>query len=373
MKIKILAISHAFVKKINLSFYEKLSLTKNFQVSCVVPASYLYNGKKIYPDFKKKNKLISIIKSNIINSSTRFIFFKNLNKIIKKEKPNIVVLDNDTVSLQSLYLIFFSFFFSYKICYFCNENNINNVFSDLKFKKIIKFIVIFFINFFIKSKIYKIFCYTKQIKSNYDFLGYKKKTIVMPLGYNEEIFKLKRKKTKKKLVISYFGRITPEKGLHILLKSLKNINFKKWQFFLDIDQVENKLYFSEIKKTIQNNFEKNKIKYISCDHYSIAKYMSISDIVVLPSIHEEQYGRVIQEAVACGAITVGSNIGGIPEIIKDKDLLFEPGNHEQLSKILNKLNDKRYLDKKFKKLYRSIKNERTIKKQIKIFINNLGK
>ena len=52
--------------------------------------------------------------------------------------------------------------------------------------------------------------------------------------------------------------------------------------------------------------------------------MRLSDIIVLPSLHEEQYGRVIQEAVACGNVAVGSNIGAIPEIIKDKHLLFNP-------------------------------------------------
>ena len=46
--------------------------------------------------------------------------------------------------------------------------------------------------------------------------------------------------------------------------------------------------------------------------------MRSSDIIVLPSLHEEQYGRVIQEGIACGNVAVGSNIGAIPEIIKDR-------------------------------------------------------
>ena len=45
--------------------------------------------------------------------------------------------------------------------------------------------------------------------------------------------------------------------------------------------------------------------------------MRLSDIIVLPSLHEEQYGRVIQESAACGSIVIGSKIGAIPEILID--------------------------------------------------------
>ena len=51
--------------------------------------------------------------------------------------------------------------------------------------------------------------------------------------------------------------------------------------------------------------------------------MSKCDLIILPSIYNEQYGRVIQEAVACGSLVLGSNVGAIEKIIGDKDLLFK--------------------------------------------------
>ena len=95
--------------------------------------------------------------------------------------------------------------------------------------------------------------------------------------------------------------------------------------------------------------------------------MKISDIVVIPSLHEEQYGRVIQEAVACGNVVIGSNIGAIPEIIKDKSLVFKPGDTRALTAIIKKLYNKSYYRKKFKKLYILILKERTISKQVYLF------
>ena len=368
-KYKILVLSHAFLKKINLSFYEQLGKNKNYKISCVVPTSLINNGKKIYPDFNHYNGLIKVIKCKLKNSSTsRLFYFLNIKKYIISEKPNLIILDNDTVSLQSLILIFYSFFFKYKISYFCNENNLKNIIKKFSLKKFFKLILIFIINLFIKFKVNNIFCYTRQIQENYDFLGYKNKTFIIPLGYDEKIFFLpKKKKNKKKIIISYFGRIIPEKGIHILIKSLENLKNLHWEFMLDIDQVENNLYYENIIKNLKKNFQKGRIKFIKCNHYQIAKYMKKSHIVVLPSLYEEQYGRVIQEAVACGNVVVGSNIGSIPEIIKDKDLLFSPGDFNKLSNILKKLFKRNFFNRKFKQLHKRIINERTISKQVLLF------
>ena len=103
-----------------------------------------------------------------------------------------------------------------------------------------------------------------------------------------------------------------------------------------------------MKHIKKNSFIKKK-KKITCDHVSISNFMRKSDIVVIPSVYEEQYGRVIQESVACGSLVVGSNVGAIPEIIQDKDLIFESGNYEELAKKITKLKDKAIYQKKFKK------------------------
>ena len=94
--------------------------------------------------------------------------------------------------------------------------------------------------------------------------------------------------------------------------------------------------------------------------------MAKSDLVVLPSIYEEQYGRVIQESVACGSLVIGSRVGAIPEIIKDNDLLFENSNSSELSYKISKLNNRNFYKNKIKSLYTRIIKERTLKKQLYI-------
>ena len=57
-----------------------------------------------------------------------------------------------------------------------------------------------------------------------------------------------------------------------------------------------------------------------------------SEIFVCPSL-AEGLGNVFIEAQACGTPPIGTNVGGIPDIIKDKEngLLIEPKNSEQIA------------------------------------------
>ena len=371
-KKKILFLSHTFVKKVNLSLPLILAENKNLDISCVVPKKIIQGNKSVYPDYKKKDIKINLIQSVLINKSMRTQYFNKINETIKKQKPDIIFLDNDTVCFQSFILIYWSFFFKYKIYFFCNENNLINILSSFSIKKLIKFLIIGFLNNIIRFKIDKIFCYSNQIKKNYDFFGYKNKTKIIPLGFDKKVFFIKKKKKKiKNLTIYYFGKITPVKGIHILISALKLLKKDKWNLIIDIDHIEDKEYFIKLKDELKKNILKKNYKFIKCSHFEIAKYMRLSDILVLPSLHEEQYGRVIQEAVACGNVAVGSNIGAIPEIIKDKQLLFKPGKFDELALILKRLFNNRYYMIKSKNQLSDISKNRSIEKQAKLILNNL--
>lgn len=65
------------------------------------------------------------------------------------------------------------------------------------------------------------------------------------------------------------------------------------------------------------------------------------DVLVLPSCTRdgvsEKFGRVLIEAMASGAVAVGSRDGGIPKAMAGGGILFSPGNVEELSAILDRL------------------------------------
>ena len=141
---------------------------------------------------------------------------------------------------------------------------------------------------------------------------------------------------------------------------------------IDIYHDQNIRYFKKLKPQLKKLLKRNKLKLIRCDYFEIARYMGMSDLVVIPSEYEEQYGRIIQEAVASGALVIGSNIGAIPEIIDDQDLLFEPANPIELGNKINQIYfDKNFKDIKFKNLHNKITSFRSISNQINILKNNI--
>jgi glycosyltransferase involved in cell wall biosynthesis len=334
-KINILAISHSFLKKINTELYSVLKNKYNFDIRLISPKSHIDFKKKINPDFSAKEVDIDIFFYKTFFNHLRLKIYKNLLSTIKKEKITHVFLDVDIISLQSIILIIFSYFLNYKICYFSNENNIID--EKYFFKKKIKVLLLRTIKYFFKSQIFKIFCYTKQIKENLDYCDLKEKTIIIPLGFDSKKFNRHSRLPKDKVFrISYFGKIEPKKGVHTLLKALKLLSFDNWVFNLDLFEVNDLNYYRIIKPYLINLKKDKKLKIIKCDHNNINKFMKQTDLAIVPSEWNEQYGRVIQESAACGSIVIGSRVGAIPEILISEDFIFEQGNIVSLK---NKIED----------------------------------
>ena len=63
------------------------------------------------------------------------------------------------------------------------------------------------------------------------------------------------------------------------------------------------------------------------------KIMPMLDLIILPT-YEETFGLVVAESMLMGTPVIGSNAGGVPEIITDNynGLLFESRNYKSLSK-----------------------------------------
>ena len=204
--IRILAISHSFLRKINTSVYSLLKKKYGLKIHLVCPKFHLENTRKIVPDFRPDELDIEIFFQKTIFQHLRIKFYKNLNDVINKKKITHIILDIDLVSLQSFFILINSFLKNYKVCFYSNENNILN--SKNIIKKILKIYLIKFFFLIFKTKILKIFCYTNQIKRNLDFCGLSEKTSIIPLGYNsEKFYRTNENNDNSKFVISYFGKI----------------------------------------------------------------------------------------------------------------------------------------------------------------------
>src|SRR5690606_36016618 len=64
----------------------------------------------------------------------------------------------------------------------------------------------------------------------------------------------------------------------------------------------------------------------------VARLISLADLLLLPSA-KESFGLVALEAMACGVPTVGSNAGGLPEVVEhgETGYLSEIGDVEAMA------------------------------------------
>jgi glycosyltransferase involved in cell wall biosynthesis len=70
----------------------------------------------------------------------------------------------------------------------------------------------------------------------------------------------------------------------------------------------------------------------------LATVYNAADVFVIPSM-EEAFGQTALESLACGRPVVGSDVGGIPDMVRDGDtgLLVERGNAVALATALDQL------------------------------------
>lgn len=69
---------------------------------------------------------------------------------------------------------------------------------------------------------------------------------------------------------------------------------------------------------------------------AVKNLFSLSDVVIIPS-WLEGLPNAGMEALASSCALLGSNVGGIPELINNNGYLFEPGNIEELTELLQKI------------------------------------
>ncbi|MDH5368485.1 MAG: glycosyltransferase family 4 protein [Gammaproteobacteria bacterium] len=158
----------------------------------------------------------------------------------------------------------------------------------------------------------------------------------------EYITKIGMDKNTFKLAI--FGRVEKGKGQHLVIKAVNNLIKKGLNIQLAIiGNIMDEIYFKQLKADIENNNLANNI-FTPGFHNKPTSIMPCFDAVVLAT-KCETFGLVLPEAMRAGVTVVGTNCGGVPEIIEHNKtgLLFEPENSEDLTNQLSKLVD----DKEF--------------------------
>jgi glycosyltransferase involved in cell wall biosynthesis len=140
--------------------------------------------------------------------------------------------------------------------------------------------------------------------------------------------KMKRELNIKGKVVLSVARLVKQKGLNYLINAFEEINDGESNLVIFGHGPEEK----SLKKMIEKKGLQKKARVIWSANIEkrMNELYAMSDVFVLPSLYEP-FGMVLVEAMASGKPVIGSEIGGIPEVITEKNgLLFEPKNVNQL-------------------------------------------
>ncbi len=344
--IDILVISHACFKAVNRSVYRELARS-GYQIELVIPKSLNYPSGRLNCDPEREDdpKLTML---DLKGSNPRTYTYQGIEEVLDKVKPKYVLLDNDPISRMSLIIGQLIRNKATKLVCLSCENLPLDIKSEIK-RRGWKYLPISILKRLtlkkVKSTIETVLTINDDGTKIFESEGFNR-VIKTPLGFDPRYFSIDdsvRHQLRHDLVqdkdvnlIAYFGRLTPAKGVHILIQALGLLKNDNWLLMMDKFDEYSSNYELKIKALIKSHSLMDKVVFVSPNHVEIGGYMNAADLVIVPSIStpnwKEQYGRVIPEAMACGKTIIASKSGAIPELIGKFGCLIEENNSELLAK-----------------------------------------
>ena len=192
----------------------------------------------------------------------------------------------------------------------------------------------------------------KTIEENCSF-----KPIVIHNGIDISIFnpfRISKQKARRMLsipehkkVILWFGRIDPDKGLHLFIKALPYIirNCKN-VIVIAKGRTINRTYLKSMKILSARLGVSKHLEFVLgwTPNINCCYYYRASDVYVHTSF-SEGFSLTLIEAMASGVPVVGNNVSSIPEAIGDCGLLFDGSEEDLADKVLRLLHDSRLATK----------------------------
>lgn len=184
------------------------------------------------------------------------------------------------------------------------------------------------------------------------------KTAVFTYWVDQSVFKPTDKATCKqalgiygRFTVLFVGRLFEIKGVKLLLKVASFCPAITFIFIGD----------GPLAKEVQSEaLRRDNVIFIGgVENRKMASFYNAADVVIVPSLYEEGFGRVILEALSCGTPVIASNRGGVPEALDPSvGMLIEPSaeniekviryfynNREELLKLAR--NCRRYAEERF--------------------------
>lgn len=159
------------------------------------------------------------------------------------------------------------------------------------------------------AKNIKIVVLSKYQQNVYLANGFKNITVI-----GNSIVPAKTPKVTKKDQVVYVGRLTPGKGVNLLISIIPDLCKKYPQYkFLLIGRG----FLKEKLKAIAIIFQNVKL-LDQLDHEQVLKTLEESKLAIIPSVWPEPFGRAVAESLMCNTPVVVTNRGALPELVNKR-------------------------------------------------------
>lgn len=177
----------------------------------------------------------------------------------------------------------------------------------------------------------------------------KKAQALIPLGIDTEYYNSDKVQKialgdPSKFHIITVANLVPVKGIEVLIKAVDKLNDKTIELTI-LGDCDNE-YGEKMKELTRSLGLQKQIHFLG-KQLDVRPYFKSADLYIIPTLNEgrkEGMPMALVEAMSMGVPVLGSNITGINYVLKDfKNLLFKPGDTEDLALKINQFNS---MDKK---------------------------
>lgn len=175
------------------------------------------------------------------------------------------------------------------------------------------------------------------------------KTKVISNGVNMRLFR-PREDIREAKTIFFVGRLDEEKGILQLVRAYARLLDRHPDTVLAIGGTtgfgshRETPYVREVRELAESLVRDRKARihflgYLDHDR-ELPEWFQRATVFACPSLFEEPFGMVNAEAMACRTPVVGSNRGGIPEVVGEAGILVDPEEVETFAGALSSLLEK---------------------------------
>lgn len=166
---------------------------------------------------------------------------------------------------------------------------------------------------------------------------------LIPRSVDLDKFNIQRqnKPGQSEFVVTILGRITPLKGHNYFIEAMAKVvrTMPYVKIWIIGDAPANKLDYKESLVTlVQRLGLKDHVHFLG-NRSDVNELLAKSDVVVLSTVTQEAFGRVILEAQAAGVPVVATKVGGVVDIIDDGEtgLLVMPKDVDGMAREVMRL------------------------------------